>query len=75
MRDFFKKAIPVVGGIVGGGLTFATFKPCCYRLKEALEDTILSNPEHKESDEERELYENIKHGVVDVELEELDNIN
>lgn len=71
---FFKKAIPVVGGVVGGGLTFATFKPCCYRLKEALEDTILSNPEHKESEEERELYNNIKQGVIDMEFEEVDNI-
>ena len=26
---FFKKAIPVVGGVVGGGLTFVSFKPCC----------------------------------------------
>ena len=31
---FFKKAIPVVGGVVGGGLTYATFKPCCVKLKE-----------------------------------------
>lgn len=38
---FFKKAIPVVGGVVGGGLTYATFKPCCTRLKNVLEDTYL----------------------------------
>lgn len=39
------KAIPVVGGVVGGGLTFATFKPCCDRLKDSLKETRLANPE------------------------------
>lgn len=41
---FFKKAIPVVGGLIGGGITFATFKPCCDKLRDSLRDTILSNP-------------------------------
>lgn len=44
---FFKKAISVVGGVIGGGLTFITFKPCCVKLKESLRDTLLSNPELK----------------------------
>ncbi len=26
---FFKHAIPVVGGVIGGGLTYMSFKPCC----------------------------------------------
>ena len=70
---FFKKAIPVAGGIVGGGLTYATFKPCCDRLKNVLRDTILSNPNHKETKEEEEMYENIMDGVIDVEYEEVDS--
>ena len=41
---FFKKAIPVVGGVVCGGITYATFKPCCDRLKKSLRDTMLSDP-------------------------------
>lgn len=41
---FFKKSIPVVGGVIGGGITFVTFKPCCDRLRETLENTMLSNP-------------------------------
>ena len=41
---FFKKTIPVVGGVIGGGLTYATFKPCCERLKNTLKETRLSNP-------------------------------
>jgi hypothetical protein len=49
---FFKKAIPLVGGVVGGGLTYATFKPCCDKLKEVLQDTYLSNPNYKEKSED-----------------------
>ena len=41
---FFKKAIPVIGGVVGGGITFLSFKPCCDKLKDSLKDTHLSNP-------------------------------
>ncbi len=62
---FFKKSIPVIGGVVGGGLTYATFKPCCYRLKDTLKDTMLSNPEkHQESDEEQKIFEDIVNGVI-----------
>lgn len=43
---FFKKAIPVVGGVIGGGITFATFKPCCEKLKVTLQNTMLSNPNY-----------------------------
>lgn len=41
---FFKKSIPVIGSVIGGGLTFISFKPCCVKLKESLRDTMLSNP-------------------------------
>lgn len=46
---FFKKAIPVVGGVVGGGLTYMSFKPCCDKLKASLQDTMLSNPNYQPS--------------------------
>ncbi|MBR5111275.1 MAG: EcsC family protein [Clostridia bacterium] len=49
---FFRKAIPVVGGLVGGTITFLSFKPCCDKLKESLQHTILSNPSEKEQDSE-----------------------
>lgn len=68
---FFKKAIPVVGGVIGGGLTFATFKPCCYRLKDALQDTMLSNPKHNETEEEKKIFDDIQNGVIDVEAEDI----
>ncbi len=61
--NFFNKAIPIVGGVVGGALTFATFKPCCDRLKVSLQDTMLSNPNHVSTDEENE----IAGEIVDVE--------
>jgi len=44
---FFKKAIPIAGGILGGGITYLSFKPCCDKLKKSLQDTILSNPKYK----------------------------
>lgn len=47
---FFKKSIPVVGGVIGGGITYATFKPCCERLKNTLKDTRLSNPDAKDKE-------------------------
>ena len=56
---FFKKAIPVVGGVVGGGITFFSFKPCCQRLQDALKDTFLSNPHHVATVEEMQLYNDI----------------
>lgn len=56
---FFKKAIPVVGGVIGGGITYASFKPCCDRLKDNLKDTKLSNLNHEENEEETEIYDAI----------------
>lgn len=57
---FFKKTIPVVGGVVGGALTYATFKPCCTKLKDVLKDTYLSNPNYREDEKE----------VIDIEIDE-----
>ena len=57
---FFKKAIPVVGGAIGGGITYLSFGPCCEKLRNSLRDTMLSNPNHKITDEEKRL-------VVDIE--------
>jgi len=48
---FFKKAIPVVGGAIGGGITYLSFKPCCEKLKQSLRNTMLSNPEKANMEE------------------------
>lgn len=49
-----EKSIPVVGGIIGGGVTYVTFKACCEKLQKSLQDTMLSNPDHKQTKEELE---------------------
>jgi len=68
---FFKKAIPVVGGVIGGGLTYLSFKPCCSRLKDALQDTMLSNPNHVSSPEENKIVDGIIYGeIIDIGSEE-----
>lgn len=73
---FFKKAIPVVGGVIGGGLTYATFKPCCVKLKSVLEDTYLSNPEYREKGEDViDIESEIEVEYVDVEIDELVDIS
>lgn len=63
---FFKKAIPVVGGVIGGGITFLSFKPCCDKLKASLQNTMLSNPDYQ-SGEEIEISE----GTIVIEAEEI----
>lgn len=52
---FFKKSIPVIGGIVGGGITYYTFKPCCVKLQETLQNTMLSNAAYIASEEDNEI--------------------
>lgn len=66
---FFKKAIPVVGGVIGGGITFVSFKPCCDKLKASLQNTMLSNPNYQPTTEEEDL------DIVDSELAEADTEN
>ena len=55
---FFKKSIPVVGGVIGGGITYTTFKPCCERLKKELRETRLANPNINDADIEEIIDEN-----------------
>lgn len=68
---FFKKAIPVVGGVIGGGLTYASFKPCCEKLRKVLQDTMLSNPNYREDEKTDDIAEDIEDGVIDVSSEEI----
>ena len=66
------KAIPIVGGAIGGGLTFATFKPCCDRLKKELKDTLLANPQHQSTKEETDVYNSMINGhVMDAEFADI----
>jgi len=52
---FFRKAIPVIGGIVGGGITYLSFKPCCDKLKASLQNTMLSNPNYQPAAEDDDM--------------------
>ena len=52
---FFKKAIPVVGGVIGGGITYLSFKPCCDKLKETLQNTMLHDPNYQPTKEDDDL--------------------
>ena len=72
---FVGKSIPVVGGIVGGGITFATFKPCCDKLKATLQDTMLSNPNHVETQEEAEIILEAEVADLTEEVEESEEID
>ncbi len=47
-----QKSVPIIGGVVGGSITFATFKPCCDKLKKSLQNTSLSNPNYIPSKDE-----------------------
>lgn len=64
LSSFIEKAIPVVGGVIGGGITFLSFKPCCDRLKACLQNTMLSNPDYCPNAEEDDLV------IIDSEIEE-----
>lgn len=52
LAGMVQKTIPVIGGVVGGGITYISFKPCCDKLKTSLQDTMLSNPNYIDKEEE-----------------------
>ena len=65
---FFKKSIPVIGGVIGGGITYASFKPCSDRLKDALKDTMLSNPKHQSTEGEDFIFGKITNEIIDADV-------
>ena len=68
---FFKKAIPVVGGVIGGSITYLSFKPCCDKLRDTLKNTNLSNPQEYVADEEVDVFDI----DIDEQGEELDSMD
>lgn len=60
-----KSLPPLVSGAVGGGITYASFKPCCDKLKKSLQDTLLSNLERKITDEEIKIIEDLEKEIVE----------
>lgn len=64
---FFNKAIPLVGGVISGGMTYLSFKPCCDKLQLVLRDTVYTNPNRQQSQEELELYESfMNNDIIDI---------
>ena len=56
--DGVSKIIPVVGGVASGGLTYATFKPCSYRLMNRFKQMPFCNPEYYHSTLENFMEDN-----------------
>lgn len=63
---FFKKSIPVLGGIIGGGITYLSFKPCCDNLRNMLKDTMLSNPKYKDEENYKERLKTMNFDDIEI---------
>lgn len=44
--DSVASFVPVVGGVLSGGLTYAMFKPCCMKLRKNLASYNLCDPDY-----------------------------
>ncbi|MEK4710673.1 bacteriochlorophyll 4-vinyl reductase [Bacillus sp. FSL R10-2780] len=67
------KVIPVVGGVVSGGLTFASMTKMGNRLSKSLEENM-----NLSSEDVRKSFEELKKNnpeIIDVDFEELDNFD
>lgn len=54
------KSILIVGGVISGGVTFFSFQKCCENFKDAVNDTMLSNPDGHVDDAD----------IIDLEISE-----
>lgn len=63
------KAIPVLGGVVSGGLNFASMMPMAKRLQSTLDSASFG---YSEADLEKDIYE-IENIVVDESVESTEN--
>lgn len=63
--DTVASAVPVVGGLLSGGLTFAMFKPCCGKLRKNLMSSNLCDPD---------FYRVFSTDYVDVTESEIDTL-
>lgn len=77
--DGVSKVVPVLGGAVAGGLTYATFKPNCIRLKHSFWNLNLCDVEFYEKIRRGEIKDIPEDEVIDINEEdiitELDEIN
>lgn len=59
--DGVAKVVPVIGGVVTGGLSYVSFKPCAQKLKKSIMELPLSDPE---------FYKKYESVIIDVEATE-----
>ena len=48
-----QNSVPVAGAVIGGGITFFSFKSCGEKLKKTLRDTYLSSPDYQPQFEDK----------------------
>ncbi len=60
-----KAMVPIVSSVICGSSTFASFEICADNLREVLKDTMLSNPAHEESKEEKKLWKKLEEAVTE----------
>ncbi len=65
--DTVASAVPLIGGALSGGLTFAMFKPGCMKLRKTLRSYKLCDPEFYRN----ENYD-IEDDVIDVSIEDIE---
>lgn len=66
------KAIPILGGVISGGLTYMSMKPMGYRLKDALASSINKNYTEEDLKKDIKDLERETGEVIDIEYENVD---
>ena len=61
------KLVPLVGAVVSGGLTLATFLPMSKRLQKHLASLEITKPDHRADESTSLLGEDVNQGQVDFE--------
>lgn len=63
------KVVPVIGGVVTGGLSYVTFKPCAKKLKNSFKDLYLCDPHYYKKLQEQNIID------VDAQIFDEDKTN
>ena len=64
-----QNSVPVAGAVIGGGITFFSFKSCGEKLKKSLKNTYLSNPNYKppfETEEQEFTAEQSEESTIEI---------
>ena len=69
--DGVSKVVPVVGGVVAGGLTYATFKPNCLRLKHSFWNLNLCDVDFYEKVRNGEIQEMPDDEIIEINEDEV----